>query len=168
MATATEFGSLAVAGFVAVATFVVSRRALSEFTTLGPPTVIAACVAGLAFFGLLPVASVILVPFAALALTIGLVLILRGLAWLGLLNRIAPNLPPSIREVLNGSQSPLTSTPTDEPRAADRASSPAQPQRPPPEPDRPRPPSSEKKPRIIPLSIKPRSARSSKSGPPRS
>ena len=62
----TEIGTLVAAAFGAVVTFMVSQRALRDHSALGPPGLLALCTAVLAFFGLLSVGPLILIPFTAL------------------------------------------------------------------------------------------------------
>lgn len=164
MATVTEIGSLAVAGFGAAATFVAARRALGDFTTFGSPTVMAACVAGLAFLGILPVAHVLLIPFAALAVAVMALPFIRFLASQGLFGGRESDNQAAVPRFLRRLH--LPSTPESDPQPQLRADT----QTPAPAPARPRSTSSQTKPRTIPLAIKPRSARSpkSKSSPPRS
>jgi protein-S-isoprenylcysteine O-methyltransferase Ste14 len=74
----------AVACFI---TFAVARRVFQDHLKLGPPGVLAAAVAGLAFLGLTShgqgMVTVLLLPYAALALTLLLLFLLFGLSvWL--------------------------------------------------------------------------------------
>jgi hypothetical protein len=75
--------TLIVASAACLLTFFVVRRVLSEQLKLGPPTLLAALVAGLAFLGLVEggegLVSALLVPYEALAVTL---LILFLLLWL--------------------------------------------------------------------------------------
>ena len=64
----TEMTSLVVAGGSAVMTFLVTRTALRDDSSFGAPTILSACVVAIAFFAVISLGLVILVPYAVLAL----------------------------------------------------------------------------------------------------
>jgi hypothetical protein len=90
-----------VAAGACMITFVVARRVFQDHLRLGPPGLLAAAVAGLAFLGLTSHGSsllaVLLLPYAALAITLLLVLLLFRLSpWLQRNSKQPPSctLPP--------------------------------------------------------------------------
>lgn len=143
MSSPIEIGVVAAAAGGAVATFVVSRRALSARNNLGSPTVLAAAVAGLSFFGLLSMGPIILIPFVALALTCLVLPFVRFLVSQGVFQQREE--PP---EVVAPPHEPLI------PRAS-----------PPSPPPRPTPPMSAKP--ILPLDIIPPGLGSRRTAPRR-
>jgi hypothetical protein len=67
MHATAEIACVVVALTGAVAVFIIGRRALQELSSLGNPTILAACTAALAFFGLLSLGPWVLIPFGLLA-----------------------------------------------------------------------------------------------------
>jgi hypothetical protein len=78
---------LLVAGLTCLITFFVVRRVFQEHLRIGPPSLLAASVVGLGFLGLTAggegMVTVILIPYAALVLTLALLFLLVNIARLG-------------------------------------------------------------------------------------
>jgi hypothetical protein len=66
--SATQIAVLATAGAGAVATFVFSRRALRDHSSFGSPGLVALCITVPAFFGMLSMGWIILIPYTTLGI----------------------------------------------------------------------------------------------------